>query len=81
MRCPICSEEMKNTEEAALLTCSGPSWSPHDAISYHAESGIYHTTSPLMVQWFREHGFAITFAGNGYEIRQRKGVLARLFHK
>ncbi len=81
MRCPICREEMTANEAAAPLTCSGPSWSPHDSILYNAENGSYRTTSPVMVQWFREHGFAISYTGNGYEIRQKKGVLSRLFHK
>ncbi len=81
MRCPICSEEMTATEGNSLFACSGPSWSPHEAISYYADTNTYRTTSPVTVQWFRENGYVISFAGNGYEIRQKKGVLSRLFHK
>ena len=81
MKCPVCSEEMAAGDTTSMYTCSGSTWSPHDQISYQSNDEIYRTTSPVMVQWFRENGYAINFAGQGYEIRQKKGVLSRLFHK
>jgi hypothetical protein len=81
MNCPVCNEELKSTEATAPLTCKGSTWAPHEPITYNADDGSFHTTSPAMVQWFRDNGFAVTNSGSNYVMRQKKGVLSRLLRR
>jgi hypothetical protein len=79
MNCPYCSQEMKATDTPSLYTCTGASWSPHDPLDWDDAGKAYQTTSLTIAQWFRDNGFTVTPMGTAYQIKQKKGILQRLF--
>jgi hypothetical protein len=79
MNCPYCAQEMKPLDGSALLSCSGATWAPHDAITCHAGEGAFETKSMEIANWFKENGYTVNHAGATYTMRKKKGVLERLF--
>ena len=81
MNCPVCNEEFKTSDDKAMLSCNGSTWAPHDLVSYTANDGAFHVTSPAMVTWFRENGYQVTYTGSYYLVRQKKSVISRILHR